>query len=56
MPKIIKIGKYLFKLRLKTSGVFLETHCILNFKKYPLKFAVSIGTYTPLATTVIFGR
>ena len=27
MPKIIEIGKYLFKLQLKMSGVFFETHC-----------------------------
>ena len=27
MPKIISIGKYLFKLQLKMSGVFFETHC-----------------------------
>ena len=27
MPKIIEIGKYLFKLQLKMSGVFFETQC-----------------------------
>jgi len=27
VPKIIEIRKYLFKLQLKLSGVFFETHC-----------------------------
>ena len=30
MPKIIEIGKYLFKLQLKMSGVFFETHSRLS--------------------------
>jgi len=27
LPKIIEIGKYSFKLQLKMSGCFVETHC-----------------------------
>jgi len=30
VPKIIEIGKYLFKLQLKMSVCFFETHCICN--------------------------
>ena len=51
MPKIIEIGKYLFKLQLKMSGVFFETHCIARWKacgRLPIRhnwtfFAISYG-------------
>jgi len=33
VPKIIEIGKYLFKLQLKMLEVFFETHCRMRFDK-----------------------